>query len=134
LLRNFDLLDLRAEELDGLILSHAHRDHYGGLVGFVGQHRNQMHDDIRLFAGGDLVFREKWLGSRDSEPRSWGALDRAALAASRVATVACEHAQALAGPLTTGSTGRPSFQRGFPNPPLQPTPPAHYSQPGWRGR
>src|SRR5215469_8318220 len=35
LLRNFDLLGIEAEKLDGLILSHAHRDHYGGLVGFV---------------------------------------------------------------------------------------------------
>ncbi len=79
LLRNFDLLDIRPERLDGLILSHAHRDHYGGMVGFVEQHRSRMRDDLKLFAGGDLVFREKWRGSRDEEPASWGALDRAAL-------------------------------------------------------
>src|SRR4029077_400521 len=33
LLRNFDLLGIAPDKLDGLILSHAHRDHYGGMVG-----------------------------------------------------------------------------------------------------
>src|SRR5713101_1958712 len=70
LLRNFDLLGIVPERLDGLILSHAHRDHYGGMVGFVEHHRRRMRDDLKLFAGGDSVFREKWLGSRDEEPRS----------------------------------------------------------------
>src|SRR5580765_7524127 len=75
LLRNFDLLGIAPERLDGLILSHAHRDHYGGMVGFVGRHRAAMKDDLTLYAGGDLVFREKWLRSRGGEPTSWGALD-----------------------------------------------------------
>src|SRR4029077_5449459 len=70
LLRNFDLLGIEAPRLDGLILSHAHRDHYGGLVGFVRHHRAQMRGDLKLFTGGDLTFREKWLGSRDAEPTS----------------------------------------------------------------
>jgi 7,8-dihydropterin-6-yl-methyl-4-(beta-D-ribofuranosyl)aminobenzene 5'-phosphate synthase len=117
-----------------LILSHAHRDHYGGLTGFVAQHRAQMRDDLKLFAGGDLVFREKWLGSRDSEPRSWGSLDRAALEAARVETVACDHAQALAGPFTSGHIARQSFERVLPNTLIEPTPADHYSDEERRGR
>ena len=35
--RNFDLLDLDPKRLDGLILSQGHRDHFGGLDGFVGR-------------------------------------------------------------------------------------------------
>ena len=35
LLRNFGLLGIEPERLNGLILSHGHRDHYGGLPGFV---------------------------------------------------------------------------------------------------
>jgi hypothetical protein len=31
-----------------------------------------MRDDLRLFAGGKETFREKWVGSRDEEPASWG--------------------------------------------------------------
>ena len=70
LLRNFDLLGIAPERLNGLILSHSHRDHYGGMVGFVEHHRSRMRDDLRLFAGGDPAFRENWLRSRDEEPRS----------------------------------------------------------------
>jgi 7,8-dihydropterin-6-yl-methyl-4-(beta-D-ribofuranosyl)aminobenzene 5'-phosphate synthase len=42
LIRNFDLLDLDPGRIDGLILSHGHRDHYGGLEGFVNHYRSRM--------------------------------------------------------------------------------------------
>jgi 7,8-dihydropterin-6-yl-methyl-4-(beta-D-ribofuranosyl)aminobenzene 5'-phosphate synthase len=45
LLRNFDLLGIETEKLDGLILSHSHRDHYGGLVGFVGAQRSRLRQE-----------------------------------------------------------------------------------------
>lgn len=134
LLRNFDLLGIEATRLDGLILSHAHRDHYGGLVGFVAHHRAQMRDDLKLFAGSDLVFREKWLASHDSEPRSWGALDRAALDAGKVETVACAQARALDGPFTTGHIARQTFERVLPNTLIEPTPADHYTEEERRGR
>src|SRR5579862_9807070 len=97
LLRNFDLLGIEAAKLDGLILSHSHRDHYGGMVGFVEQHRAAMRGDLKLFTGGNLTFREKWQGRRDEEPRSWGALDGGALAAAQVETVYCDHPHELGG-------------------------------------
>ncbi|HEX3954061.1 MAG TPA: MBL fold metallo-hydrolase [Stellaceae bacterium] len=134
LLRNFDLLGVEAEKLDGLILSHSHRDHYGGMVGFVRHHRAAMRDDLKLFTGGDLTFREKWLGSRDSEPSSWGALDHAALQAARVETVSCDHAHALEGPFTSGYIARQSFERVLPNTLIEPTPADHYSDAERRGK
>jgi len=134
LLRNFDLLGIEAERLDGLILSHAHRDHFGGMVGFVGQHRARMREDLRLYAGGASIFREKWLGGRNEEPRSWGTLDRAALAASRVETVACDHPHVLEGPFTTGQIARQSFERVLPNTFVEPTAADHYSEDEKRGR
>jgi 7,8-dihydropterin-6-yl-methyl-4-(beta-D-ribofuranosyl)aminobenzene 5'-phosphate synthase len=33
--RNFDLLGIDPTRINGLILSHGHRDHFGGLDGFV---------------------------------------------------------------------------------------------------
>jgi 7,8-dihydropterin-6-yl-methyl-4-(beta-D-ribofuranosyl)aminobenzene 5'-phosphate synthase len=108
LVRNFSLLGIEPEQLNGLILSHGHRDHYGGLPGFVAHYRDRMRDDLRLFAGGKENFREKWVGSRDEEPASWGALDRAALEAARVETVCCDAAHALEGPFTTGNIARQS--------------------------
>ena len=61
LIRNFELLDLDPSRIDGLILSHGHRDHYGGLEGFVTHYRAKMRPDLRLFAGGEANFREKWI-------------------------------------------------------------------------
>src|SRR2546421_1750673 len=69
LLRNFDLLGIEPERLNGLILSHGHRDHYGGLPGFVAHYRHRPRDDIPLFAGGKNTVREKRGGSPDQEPR-----------------------------------------------------------------
>ena len=134
LLRNFDLLGIAPEKLDGLILSHAHRDHYGGLVGFVRQHRAAMKTDLKLYAGGDLVFREKWLGSRDSEPTSWGALDEAALAAAHVETVSCGHAHALEGAFTSGAIERNSFEHVLPNTLVEPSPADHFTDAERRGK
>lgn len=134
LLRNFDLLGIAPERLSGLILSHAHRDHYGGLVGFVRHHREAMKSDLKLYAGGDLIFREKWLGARDGEPTSWGALDAAALAAARVETVCCNHAHALAGAFTTGAIARTSFEHVLPNTLVEPTPADHFSEDERRGK
>ena len=128
------LLGIEPERLDGLILSHGHRDHYGGLPGFVAHYRDHMRDDLRLFAGGKESFREKWIGSRDEEPASWGALDRAALEAARVETVCCDTAQALEGPFTTGNIARQSFERVLPNTLIEPTPADHFTEEERRGR
>jgi 7,8-dihydropterin-6-yl-methyl-4-(beta-D-ribofuranosyl)aminobenzene 5'-phosphate synthase len=134
LIRNLTLLGIEPERLDGLILSHGHRDHYGGLIGFVHHYRDRMRDDLRLFAGGKETFREKWVGSRDEEPASWGALDSAALEAARVKTVCCDHAHALAGPFTTGNIARQSFEKVLPNTLVEPTPADHFTEDEQRGR
>ena len=55
--RNFDLLAIDPARINGLILSHGHRDHYGGLVGFVNQHRVAMRSDMALYVGGETIFR-----------------------------------------------------------------------------
>ena len=111
LLRNIDLLDIDPRKLDGLILSHGHRDHFGGLLGFVERHRRAMKSEMALYIGGETIFREKWLPARQGEaPVSWGALDRVALTAQNVRPVCCEAPQALAGPFTTGEIERSSFE------------------------
>jgi 7,8-dihydropterin-6-yl-methyl-4-(beta-D-ribofuranosyl)aminobenzene 5'-phosphate synthase len=134
LIRNFTLLGIEPERLDGLILSHGHRDHYGGLAGFVAHYRDRMRADLRLFAGGKETFREKWVGAREEEPASWGALDQAALAAARVETVCCDQAHALAGPFTTGNIARQSFETVLPNTLVEPTPADHFTDAERRGR
>ena len=132
--RNFDLLGVAPEKLDGLILSHSHRDHYGGLVGFVEQYRARMRDDLKLYTGGNLTFREKWTPRGSEEPASMGALDGAALAAAHVETVCCDHAHALGGPFTSGPIARTSFERVQPNTLIEPTAEDHFTEEERRGR
>ena len=109
--RNFGLLDIDPTKIDGLILSHGHRDHFGGLVGFVNQHRIRMRPDIALYVGGETIFREKWLTNREGkDPVSWGALDRTALTAQNVMPVCCDTPHTLCGPFTTGRIERTSFE------------------------
>jgi len=115
LIRNFELLDLDPSRIDGLILSHGHRDHYGGLEGFVTHYRAKMRPELRLFAGGEANFREKWVKRRGAEPVSWGTLDRKALEAAAVGTVCCDTPQALRDAFTTGQIPRQSFERVLEN-------------------
>jgi 7,8-dihydropterin-6-yl-methyl-4-(beta-D-ribofuranosyl)aminobenzene 5'-phosphate synthase len=107
--RNFDLLDIDPGKINGLILSHAHRDHFGGLTGFVTQYRSRMRQDLSLYVGGEEAFREKWIGKKES-PVSWGAVDRVSLTAQKVAPVCCSTPHALDHAFTTGFIARQSFE------------------------
>jgi 7,8-dihydropterin-6-yl-methyl-4-(beta-D-ribofuranosyl)aminobenzene 5'-phosphate synthase len=108
--RNFDLLGIDASRINGLILSHGHRDHFGGLDGFVRQYRTHMRDDMSLYVGGEDVFREKWIQEKGQEPESWGILDRKGLVAQHVAPVCCGAPHALDGCFTSGYIERNSFE------------------------
>lgn len=109
--RNVDLLDIDPARINGLILSHGHRDHFGGLDGFVHMWRNRMRDDLALYVGGETIFREKWITEkRDGENISWGAIDRTSLRAHRVSTVCCPAPTPLDGAFTSGYIERTSFE------------------------
>jgi len=109
--RNFDLLDINPASINGLILSHSHRDHYGGLDGFVTHHRKRMRKDLALYVGGETVFREKWIKEKDSGPQSVGAPNQVSLRAQNVATMCCQSPRALDGPFTSGYIARSRSKR-----------------------
>ena len=116
--RNFGLLDIDPRRINGLILSHGHRDHYGGLEGFVSHHRTAMRDDLSLYVGADEAFHVRWVkakpfGKPDAEPElvSWGAPDRTALTAQHVIPMCCNAPHALEGAFTTGYIERDSFEQ-----------------------
>jgi 7,8-dihydropterin-6-yl-methyl-4-(beta-D-ribofuranosyl)aminobenzene 5'-phosphate synthase len=136
LIRNFDLLDLDPRQIDGLILSHGHRDHYGGLDGFVAHHRAQMPAEVKLFTGGESAFAEKWIKRRDAAPVSWGRLDRAAIEAEQVTAVCCDGPRALTGAFTTGPIPRRSFEQILDSTLVEPAPatPDHFTEAERMGR
>jgi len=107
--RNFELLDIDASKINGLILSHGHRDHFGGLDGFVKQHRDRMRKDLALYVGGETIFREKW--TKDGgEAVLWGRVDRGGLEAQNVPAICCPAPRALEGAFTSGYIERTSFE------------------------
>lgn len=107
--RNFDLLGIDPTKIDGLILSHAHRDHFGGLSGFVTQYRNHMPFDLALYVGGEEAFREKWIGKQE-QPISWGGVDRMMLTAQKVMPTCCGEPHDIKHAFTTGYIERNSFE------------------------
>lgn len=110
LVRNFELMNLDSAKLDGLILSHGHRDHFGGLDGFVDNFQGAFRPDLDLIVGGETVFREKFVKSAEGEMVSWGALDREHLHARHIGTRCCGEPHALPGAFTTGYIERQSFE------------------------
>lgn len=78
MVHNFRELGLDASRLDALVLSHGHRDHYGGLLGFLGAHRGTMRPDLRLYGHPDH-FEPRFL-IRNDTPVYFGRLDREELA------------------------------------------------------
>ncbi len=108
--RNFDLLGVDPDRLKGLILSHAHRDHFGGLEGFIDRYSHKMADDVPFIIGGEGIFRERWTRGEGDEFVSWGAVDRLKLTSNRVRPVACETPTAFDGAFTTGYIERNSFE------------------------
>jgi hypothetical protein len=50
---------------------------------------------LRLYAGGEANFHEKWIKRRGADPVSWGQLDGKALEAAAVGTLCCNSPQAL---------------------------------------
>lgn len=115
--RNLDLLDIDPARLRGLILSHGHRDHYGGLEGFVAAHRGRMPGEIPLYVGAEEAFSVRWVP--EGPPREpggapemvcWGAPNRTALTAQQIVPVCCGTPRALDGAFTSGYIARESFE------------------------
>jgi 7,8-dihydropterin-6-yl-methyl-4-(beta-D-ribofuranosyl)aminobenzene 5'-phosphate synthase len=112
---NLELLGVDVGKLDGLILSHGHLDHFGGLMGFLEKYRGKMREDLPLYTGGEDNFCYRYTKEGDKFA-PFGLLDRRELAAQRVRAVLSEEPMILDGhAFTTGAVPRASIEHVLPN-------------------
>jgi 7,8-dihydropterin-6-yl-methyl-4-(beta-D-ribofuranosyl)aminobenzene 5'-phosphate synthase len=113
---NMELLKVDASKIDALIMSHGHFDHWGGLLGFLDRHRNDLPADITLYAGGEDNFCQRYNSRGPGELSDFGMLDRRDIARQNVKLVLCESPVVIGGQaFTTGKITRRSIEKVLPN-------------------
>jgi 7,8-dihydropterin-6-yl-methyl-4-(beta-D-ribofuranosyl)aminobenzene 5'-phosphate synthase len=113
LLNNLEYMGIDGAKMQGLIMSHGHNDHFGGLPGFLDRFRSRLADDLTLYVGGEDNFCNRVV--QRGGPGLFtdaGVLDRRDLEKHRVKIVSCERPTVIMGhAFSTGSIARRSFER-----------------------
>lgn len=116
LINNIGLLKIDPSKIQALIVSHGHVDHYGGLIGFLGQYRSALQTDLKLYVGGEDNFCHRLSGPAPGQLGENGTLERRQIDAHKVTTVLCETPTVIADHVfTTGTIQRRSSERVLPN-------------------
>jgi 7,8-dihydropterin-6-yl-methyl-4-(beta-D-ribofuranosyl)aminobenzene 5'-phosphate synthase len=114
---NMEIMGVDPSEVQALILSHGHFDHFGGLIGFLQRNRAKLPAALTLYAGGEDNFcRRVAAGGTPGQFAESGVLDRRELDALKVRVVLCPVPTVIADQaFTTGVIERKSFERVLPN-------------------
>jgi 7,8-dihydropterin-6-yl-methyl-4-(beta-D-ribofuranosyl)aminobenzene 5'-phosphate synthase len=117
LMNNMEILGIDGAKMQGLIMSHGHFDHFGGLLGYLEKFRSTLPADLTLYVGGEDNFcTRKNQSGAPGHFSDWGVLDRRDLEKHRVKVVSCEQPTVVMGhAFTTGTIQRRSFERVLPN-------------------
>ncbi len=76
LLNNMRLLGIKPAEINAMVLSHGHYDHFGGLTGFLAANRGSLKPDLPFFVGGEDCFCTRQIAGSGAD---FGTLDRRAV-------------------------------------------------------
>ena len=118
LLNNMEIIGVDGSKVQGMILSHGHFDHWGGLIGFLQKNRQKLPADLTLYSGGEDNFcQRRSVTNVPGQLSEFGVLDRRELAALKVKVVLCPEPTVIGGhAFTTGVIPRRSFERMMPGP------------------
>ena len=115
LVNNIEFIGVDTSKIQGLIMSHGHFDHFGGLMAFLQKHRDALPADVKLYAGGEDNFCHRMSGA-PGQFSDFGTLDRRELAGFKVTPVLGEKPMVIEGhAFTTGKIARNSIERVLPN-------------------
>jgi 7,8-dihydropterin-6-yl-methyl-4-(beta-D-ribofuranosyl)aminobenzene 5'-phosphate synthase len=111
LINNLMLARVDVAALDGLVLSHGHFDHFGGMVGFLQANRGALKAGLPFYLGGEECFCVRELNV-PGEGGGFGALDREAMLAAGLAITVVDR-PSLIGPhgFSGGRISAASFER-----------------------
>ncbi len=116
LFHNYNLLNIDPAQVDALIVSHGHDDHFDGLVPMLKRHREVMRKDLKVYVGGEDTFCYRWVRSGQETSTSY-ALNRKAIEAANVKIVLAKKPAVIAGhAFTTGEIPNVSFEKILPVP------------------
>jgi 7,8-dihydropterin-6-yl-methyl-4-(beta-D-ribofuranosyl)aminobenzene 5'-phosphate synthase len=112
---NIELTGADPSKINAMVVSHGHFDHYGGLIGFLQKYRSALPADVKLYAGGEDNFCQRYSGAPGALTE-FGALDRRELVANKVSVVLAENPTVVADhAFTTGKIKRSGIERVLPN-------------------
>jgi 7,8-dihydropterin-6-yl-methyl-4-(beta-D-ribofuranosyl)aminobenzene 5'-phosphate synthase len=108
---NLKLLGVQPSEIDALVLSHGHYDHFGGLVGFLARNKGRLKPKLPLYVGGEDCFcAREW--TAPPVKGNFGVINRTALEEADLVVTSTEQPSLVADHgFTSGQIGQRSFEK-----------------------